>query len=539
MYLIPKKIIGLDFDDFSAQLVELKVAKNQINLEAYKRILLPAGIIKNGEINKEKELQTIIKQLFAEANPHPAETKEIAFTFPSTKVFTHIFHFPAHLKESEIKNALLYEAETVIPFSMQDVYWDYSITNKTEEKTDILFAAIPKETTNQYTKLFESIGLIPSIFTIPVDCLKQAVLKQINPRINSLIIDMHTLSTNYLIVQNDQIKYFFSRNKGGAKLIEQLSKDFQIPAEQIIKDREENKLSAKFLPKITAYLEENYKVGKKIIEDKEGTKDKVDTIVLSGHFLNFHNFYHLAHKHFRTKNIIVVDPRKYLKIMPENFKNTKDNTQAYATYFTNSVGAALRGLLLKEKESINLLPDYLKQTATQKRNSLIVALVSVAVCLASLILATFSLFHHQQMVYQRLGLEIEKSAIDKLIYGTRYNEIRAAIISFNKEVNEVSDIDTSLFSTYKVTEEILEKIPSSVELINLNFNDETLEITMTGIAQNREKLLAFSNELRNIKFVEEVVTPISNFDAKKDISFILKLKLTFKELPKYGSANDL
>ncbi len=105
MDLFQRKIVGIDFHDYSAQLIELNLTSGKLFLEAYSRVLIPPSVIVNGEIKKEEELKELITALFQHANPHPILEKEIVVVFPSTLVFNHIFTFPANFTEDD--NVLL------------------------------------------------------------------------------------------------------------------------------------------------------------------------------------------------------------------------------------------------------------------------------------------------------------------------------------------------------------------------------------------------------------------------------------------------
>src|SRR3989338_310324 len=150
MNIFAKRIVGIDFHDYSAQVVELSLLKDKISLEAYNRITIPAEVIKDGEILKPEELKILMKNLLQNANPKAIDSKNVAIVFPSSKVFTHIFNLPSNLSENEIKNTLSFEAETVIPFAIQDMYWDYRFLEEGEKSKKVLFAAITRETADQY-----------------------------------------------------------------------------------------------------------------------------------------------------------------------------------------------------------------------------------------------------------------------------------------------------------------------------------------------------------------------------------------------------
>ena len=69
MFLIPKKIVGLDFHDYFAQAIEVKsYGKNPI-LTAFNRVAIPPNVMKDGEILNKDELKKILSVFLETANP--------------------------------------------------------------------------------------------------------------------------------------------------------------------------------------------------------------------------------------------------------------------------------------------------------------------------------------------------------------------------------------------------------------------------------------------------------------------------------------
>ena len=210
MFRLPKKVVGMDLHDHSAQVVELKQGQTDISLEAYNRVILPAHVIHDGEVkpDREQEFKGMILDFLQGANPNAIESKNVAIILPAKKTFAHIFKMPGNFGEQEIKKAIPFEAETVIPFPIQDVYWDTTVLSSIPATKDdpvpnkyVLFAAIPKEIADTYARLFEGMWLTPYLFGVNVEALKYVLREQIEPDKASLIIDLGTLSTNYLILK--------------------------------------------------------------------------------------------------------------------------------------------------------------------------------------------------------------------------------------------------------------------------------------------------------------------------------------------------
>lgn len=548
MSLFEKKIIGIDFHDYAAHLVEIKMVKNDFFLEAYNRTLIPPNIIQNGKIVKVKELKIIIESLLKTTNPKAIDSREVAIILPPTEIFSHIFALPINLNDSEVQKSLSFEAENIIPFSINDVYWDYSILEKDLRANKnkfqyVLFSAIKKEIADEYLQLLESMDLNPSLFGTHAESLQYGVYKQSELNKNYLIIDVDTISTNYLIIRNNVIKYFFSSNKGGRDLVKNLADEFQSNEVQILEQKEKGQFEPKYLDIIKAFMISNYSLAKKIVIENEAQQNigKIDEIFLTGEFINLPNFYELAQENFKGKKVNIGDPRKYLLIDAKKFKplNEKNNSIPYSTYFINSVGIAVRALLKKEEVGINLLPERAKKRFSDKKYSIFVFSAAILMCLVSLSLGTLFFLKHQTLTYQRVKLEVQKSAVEKIIYGTRYQQIREEIDKFNKEVAELNTINNSLFSVPTVIDELTSLMPSSTSISILSFDDSNLSITIDGVADDRESLLEMTNNFKKSDLVSEVITPISTFDEKFKISFSIQLKLVFKNLPKYGEAPNL
>lgn len=547
MPLFPKSYIGLDFHDYSAQLVELKMKNDVVSLEAYNRMIVPPNVIRNGEILQEDELRSLLVDLFKKANPKEVEPKNVAVVFPSSKVLTHIFSFPAALEEKELEKALRYEVEKVIPFSLDDVYFDFAVLRKEhvgmKHATQyILFAAVIKATADQYTKLLESVGVVPTMFGIQSEALRYVVPEVAVKQGNSLIIDVGTLSVNYLLLENGVVKHYFSSNEGGFKLFSKLSRDLQVNEGSLVDKKEKNNFDK--VPELEGmkdFILKNYERGRKMVADMIAEKkiNSLERVYLTGEYVNLPDFFDLAKSYFPNQEVFLADPKKVLDINPGKFvfgQDGQDNASIYSIYFVNPIGAAVGALKSTAANSINLLPDKLRESLVNKKMALIAAIAAILMTAIALFGATFMFFQYQILSFERLSLQSQKSAIDKLLYGNRYQEITAEIAAFNNEVSALTAIDKQLFSVPTYLERIREKLPQGVSLSSYSFKDEDLAVQLAGVADTRENLLELQANLEATDFIEEVVFPISNFNEKKDISFSLEVKLDFTKLDQYGAS---
>ncbi len=549
MKIFPKIILGIDFHDYAAEIVEIKQKGENVYMESFGREELKPDVIRNGEIKDPVALKKALVDVIKNANPKSIEGRDAAVLFPSSKVLTHIFTFPATLSEEDIRKSIPYEFEKVIPYSINDIYWDFSILSTQSKKEKhasqyVLFSCITKDVADRYAQILEEVGFNPLLFGIHPETLHYSLRRQLEPGKTTLIIDVESLSVNYLLVENGIIRYFFSIDQGGRKLMENMASSLQVPESSVVEKKEKGNLgNLPNIPSIGEFVNNNYKRATALINEQIAKKvvTKVDNILLTGEFLNLPQFFETAKKYFPNQKVSLGDPKLELIIKQEKFKPVEQNNETvipYSIYFTNAIGIALRGLINGSGNGINLLPDRLKQSFKNRKNSFIISGIAVAMTAISLIIGTGFFFNYQNLYYDRLHLEAQKSAIEKILYGTRYQQIREEINTFNNEITALSKIDQGLFSLPNLLEEVKALIPRGVEISSIDFNDEDLVLGITGIADDRDILLKTQKNLENTLFASEVIAPRSNFDEKSKISFLLQIKLEFNQLPKYGTSGN-
>lgn len=546
MKIMQKKIIGIDIHDYSAELVELNAGSKTISLESFNIMSMPEKMIVNGNIADEEGLKTVLLNLLKTSNPRAVTAKNTVVSFPASKVLTHIFTVAGSLTENEIRKALPFEAESIIPYGFDDIYWDFTLLNKgfSDKKVPVqyvLFACITKEVADKYTRTFEAAGLNPVAFVINAECLKNAVLKQLQKDKTYLALDMGTLSVDYLILKNGTIMDYSSINESGHKLLSAVAEGTHKSPEEIFAEKESKDFyPAPMLEQARKFIERCYLRGQKTMEDYEETVSggKVEGVVLTGEFLNLPQFYPMAEKIFSGKEIIIGDPKSNLTVDDSRFhlwKGTNDGLKTKPTYaimYTGAVGAALTAL---RKGGINLLPDRLKDNLQKKRHMIMVTAASVAMTIIAVTAAALMVFTANNLVFEKKVLEIRKAAVQQVIFGTRYSQLNDHIVAFNGEVNVLSEIDKGLFSLQQVVDDLSVSIPEGIAVGSWSFSDLDLSFSINGIADNRESLLKMRKNFEGNKYISEVIAPISNYDKNTDISYEIILKLDLTKLPPNSS----
>jgi hypothetical protein len=301
-----------------------------------------------------------------------------------------------------------------------------------------------------------------------------------------------------------------------------------------------NQADPAFQKRLSEFIQERVAQARKIIEEQESNEHlgPVGQIFLTGEYAHIPPFYDQLKTSFPEKKVLVGDPKQQLTVDNRRFweQYQKHGGQIpYSVFFVDALGVA-RQYLFKRPGS-NLLPAELKRTFFLEKIQLMMMLGSVSMVLFSLIFASYLLVLHGRLTQERDELAIDTKRIENTLFGTRYQEIKSQLTQFNNEINQLSDIDRALFSVPEMINQVTQSLPAGIKLTGYVYDDASLRLKLTGIADDRESLLLLQDQLKALLFVKEVFAPLSNYDGKENVSFSVDLTLSFSELPYYGSPN--
>lgn len=542
MQIISSSVVGIELKDHLAQFVELQPKGTKKRFSSYNRIHLPENLIVNGEIKDEEGLTAALGALFTNANPKIGKLKKAALVLPSRLTFVHTFTFPADFSVKEIRKSLPLQAETIIPFSIEDVYWDFSVSKISESgDQSVVFAAISKKQADRYARVLQSLGVTPFIFGIEMDALASAVRENLKGNQLKLVIDLNALSSNYLLMQGEEVISFFSSNEGMNSLLKEFTGKERSEDQHYFKHWSELLKKKENLAKMKKFVNRRFKQGQKIIEQElEDDSHLLSSVILTGEFSTLSGSMDLAKSFFTDVAIEAGDPKHSLEVDESQFVKREDDfleDQLYSVFFTHCIGVAQRALVYKDATTVNLLPSSLRSKVRNQQLSVFISIGLVLMMSLNLGIGAYVTYLHQILNYNRLSLELQKENVERKLFGTRYQEIQEALTLFNDEVSTLSSIDAALFSVPSTLDEVVALLPLGVTVSKIGFEDANLTLDLHGVADTRETLLELQNNFQASNLIEEAVLPISNFDQKNDISFQMNIRLNFTQLPDYGTTS--
>lgn len=345
---------GLDISDNSLRFIKV-VKKRKHCITAFGEKNFPRGIIKAGEIVKQKEFVKIIKD-FVSNNNKKIKTKNVIASLPEEKSYIQTIKMPK-MSVEELKTAIVFEAENYIPMAIENVYLDAEIIGDSKEKDymDVLIAALPKATVDPYFSSLKEAGLNPIVLEIESLAVSRSLLKdEKRPVIPTLLVDFGENKTSFIIYANNSVLFTSSFAISSARITDDIIRILEVSPSRAEKIKVTKGISKNQDKKVkTVILKEIEKLSYQIKRhsdyytnhDFKGrgkkTKDEIKRLVITGGGSRLNGLVDYLAKETGLA-VELRDPCSFI----EEKKCKIDDCYSYAT----ALGLALRGELEKNSD---------------------------------------------------------------------------------------------------------------------------------------------------------------------------------------------
>jgi len=225
---------GLDISDLSLKIVKLKKKGRFLEVESFGKEDIPPGTIKEGEIEKEKELAQIIKGALKKVKGRKITTKYVVTSLPEEKAFFQVIQMPKVSKE-DLRSAVIYEAENYIPLPIEDVYLDYRVIPPLQnslDHLDVLISAIPKDIAHPYVSCLKMADLEPVVLEIESLAIIRALVKNGVALSPILLIDFGATRTSFIIFSGYSLRFTSSIAVSSNDFTEIIARNLQVKREE-------------------------------------------------------------------------------------------------------------------------------------------------------------------------------------------------------------------------------------------------------------------------------------------------------------------
>jgi len=338
-------VIGIDIGQSTVKVTSLSNDNSKIVLNAIGESKIPKT--ENKEIDMDKFLIDVGKEIKNLLNDLKIREKQAVVSLPENEVITRLVRLPP-LKDNEIMDALRFEAETFIPFPLDQVSIDYEIIEKDDAgRLNIFVIAAKNDLINSYLKLFKSIGLELLALESPSIALRRVLVLGMPMVERVVVIDIGEKYSDIFSINKSNVYFARPLSVGGESLTRAISLNLSLDmasAEEYkkaygIKESElEGKIRAAIMPVFNDISEE---IRKTLALFNEDVGKQAELLVLTGGGANLPG---MAEELTKILGIEVQVLQPFINIDTTKVQSVY-NLNTEGCRFSLSVGLALRSLI--------------------------------------------------------------------------------------------------------------------------------------------------------------------------------------------------
>jgi type IV pilus assembly protein PilM len=233
--LLQRQLVGLDLGVSGIKAAEL-VTGGRPRFSGYNRVPLPWDVISSdGEIKERDVVVTALKKLF---DSGVFSTRRVAVGVSGNSVITKKIAMPVQ-SESEVREALYWEAEQYIPFPVNEVTIDFAILGNSatvadSPMMDVLLVAAKRDYVASITSIVKEAGLEPTVIDIQAFALGNAFEFNYGTEDDDagaihVIVDFGAGSTKVSVVEGDRTVFARDLRQSGVACSLMISERLGVP----------------------------------------------------------------------------------------------------------------------------------------------------------------------------------------------------------------------------------------------------------------------------------------------------------------------
>jgi type IV pilus assembly protein PilM len=339
-------IVGIDLGLSSIKVVALNKVQDKLVLASIGEIKTPNLEWMKADASKKSidEVSEALKSLLKDLK---ITNRQVVTALPESEIVSRLVSLPP-LKESEIKDALRFEAETFVPYPLDQVSIDYEIIEEDESGRLTVFAIAAKnDLISSYVKVFKSLNMDLLAIESPAVAMRR-VLKQMETASEAtMLVDIGEKYSDIIGFKSGNIYFARSMPVGGESLTRAISVNLGLDmasAEEYkkaygIKEMElEGKIKDAIMPVFSSMAEE---IRRAIALYGENNNKAIELLVLSGGGAKMPGF---AEELTRLLGVEVQVIQPFLKVDCQQIVLPLDlSTEGYR--FSTAAGLAMRALI--------------------------------------------------------------------------------------------------------------------------------------------------------------------------------------------------
>ncbi len=234
-----KELLGVDIGTTSIKVCVLKKAKDGLSLQKFAKKSYDRDLLRDGTIADGAFVAGELKHLLQEQE---IKVSASATALSSYTVITKRVTMPL-LDEDTLSKSIGLEVESVIPYPLRDIYYNYYVMGAEDDKEammNLLIVAAKKEIVDAYMDVFRLAGLNLLILDVDIFAMTNLIERIYGSQQFSVVAaDIGASVTNIAIVKNEAIEFTREILMGGKYLTNEIVKTCNVSHDEA----EEKKLN--------------------------------------------------------------------------------------------------------------------------------------------------------------------------------------------------------------------------------------------------------------------------------------------------------
>lgn len=535
-YLPVRHAIGVDISDVSVEMFELTAGpRSSPAARGWSHADLNPGTIRDGEILDAPELVRALRAAFGSARPRPFRTRYAIVSLPESRVYLRVFEFPKTLVEDQARRAVVYEAEGVLPLTLDEVYYHALFHRSRAATHHVLFAAAPRRIIDAYVKALRDAGLVAIAFDVESAALAQSIVgMQPEP---VLVADIGGRATVISVVERGEVHSAVTATIAGDAFTDRVARTLGIAPEEAEARKREQGVAAAASADVRQALADA--LAPLVVEMRRTaqyhelhTGRVIRELLLAGGSARMPGIA----EHLAAETQLVVSVGDPWATRPIGFSAQfsdadREHLRGARGAFATVVGLALRGVQGDPAAAgINLLPPALKAPYLAWRRALATALLGVLVAGTTLSLATLVGLTALRRWADVRATAAAADSVRATLGSPRFTDATGTVARVSAELATLRAFQRQAPDVSSLLARIRERLPPGITVQNVELRvpaeaDAPLTAKLAGRADRREAFLALVVQLQSLPGVTQLDSPLANLSLREQATFAVTLTI--------------
>ena len=225
-------VFGLDIGRSSLKVMQIETTGKAPTVIGYGNTTFDQKAISKGVIVDPEVIVKAAYGLISENIIGKITTKHVGISLPNEYSFSRILTLPK-MERKELEAAVIGDAEQSIPMPLNELYYDYEITNQLPDGSlEVQLTAAPRNIVDSYMTVAQALGLTVSFIETNIPAVTRIVTRAEDVGVVTLIIDLGSTAADLSIFDGKTIRITGTADCGSDDLTNLIAKHLGVSQQQ-------------------------------------------------------------------------------------------------------------------------------------------------------------------------------------------------------------------------------------------------------------------------------------------------------------------